>query len=228
MSNTCDCEKENDGKCRCEASEFCIADSTGVLSEVRKKICNGETKYSIGEIENSNIKKGEVKMSDGKIVYGDVNPENVYMFAKNLINERQLDGNRMGLKDDLTNTNLISKNYSPMIIRKYNFIGGWITFIGIICDEDLSDIDKVVNSVVRACKEKGMFENNIQSIRNFTGILSESIVTYYNNKKENCMEGLAIFQGIDKGGISSLYGDFMQHGMCRNEWYSLLNIFPHI
>jgi hypothetical protein len=151
-----------------------------------------------------------------------------YDIAEKLIKERQLEGGRMGINDDLCNTNLISKNYSPMFIRKYNIIYGWPLYISGIVDEDISDIDKVVNNVVKACKDSGMLNNNIQNMRNFTGILSETLITHYNNKKENCVEGVGILLAIDKAMISNLYGDFMNHSMCRSEFYSILNMMPHI
>jgi flagellar biosynthesis/type III secretory pathway protein FliH len=49
------------------------------------------------------------------------------------------------------NTNLISKNFSPMIIRKYNAVNGWPTYIGIIADCDLSDLDDVFNKAIDVC-----------------------------------------------------------------------------
>lgn len=151
-----------------------------------------------------------------------------YEYTKELINERKLDGNRMGIKDDLTNTNLISKHFSPMVIRKYNLVNGWPCWIGLIIDEDLSDLDKVINDTYRACNEAGMICNNIQQLRNLTGILSESITKYYNNKKENCVEGVAIALYTDKNYIQNFMGDFMNHTSCRIEWGSALAMLPHI
>jgi len=151
-----------------------------------------------------------------------------YEAAKKLIEDRQLSGNRMGINDDLTNTNLISKNYSPMFWRKLNIVNGWPLYISMIVDEDIGDIDDVVNSVVKACQESGMLENNLQSMRNFTGILSESLISHYNNKKSNCVEGVGILLAIDKAMISNLWGDYMNHTMCRSEFYSILTMMPHI
>jgi len=179
------------------------------------------------------VKDGSVEIMEGEGVNGGVGmgkkkKMNVYESAKELIKERQLDGNRMGIKDDLTNTNLISKNFSPLFIRKLNILNGWPCYVSMIVDEDIGDIDTVINSVVRSCKECGMLENNLQSMRNFTGILSETLITYYNNKKENCVEGVGILLAIDKAMISNLYGDYMNHAMVRSEFYSLLNMMPHI
>ncbi len=150
--------------------------------------------------------------------------------ATKLIKDRQLYGNRMGINDDLCNTNLISKNYSPMFIRKYNasILSNWPLYVSMICDEDISDIDHVVNGALKAFNEAGLVENNMQNMRNLTGIISETLSKYYNNKKENCVEGIAVILAIDKAFISSLTGDYMSHFMCRFELYSILNIMPHI
>jgi len=148
--------------------------------------------------------------------------------AKKLIIDRQLDGGRMGINDDKTNTNLISKHYSPMFIRKFNIINGWPCWVGMICDEDVSDIDKVVNSVVKAAKEAGMITNNLQNMRNFTGILAETIIDYYNNKKAYCVEGVAITLYVDKAYIQNMFGDFMNHTSCRIEYAGALGMLPHI
>lgn len=168
-------------------------------------------------------------MKDEKKNMGkDANAGMIYKLAKNLITERQLSGNRMGINDDLTNTNLISKNFSPLFIRKFNAVCGWPLYVSMIVDEDVSDIDQVVNDVIRACKDSEMINNNLQNMRNFTGILSETLINHYNNKKENCVEGVAILLAVDKAMIANLYGDYMNHTMCRSEWYSLLNMMPHI
>ena len=71
-----------------------------------------------------------------------------FNIAKQLISDRMLYENRMGINDDKVNTNLISKHYSPMIVRKYNIVKGWPLYIGLICDEDLSDLDHIVNGVI--------------------------------------------------------------------------------
>ncbi len=150
-----------------------------------------------------------------------------YNIAKGLIEDRKLDNNRMGINDNNVNTNLISKHYSPMIVRKYNIIKGWPLYLGLICDEDLSDLDHIVNGVIDACSY--MIEsNNIQQMRNITGILSETIQIYYNDKKKNCVEGIAILLYIDKCAIENFFGDFMNHTSCRIEWSGIIGMLPHI
>lgn len=154
--------------------------------------------------------------------------ESAYSFAKELIAERSLGKGRMGIEDSDTNTNLISKHYSPMTIRKFNIINGWPMWIGLICDENLSDLDKVVNGAIEACKEAGMICNDLQQMRNITGILSETIQEYYNAKKANCVEGIAITLYIDKAYIQNFFGDFMNHTSCRIEYAGALAMLPHI
>jgi hypothetical protein len=126
------------------------------------------------------------------------------------------------------NTNLISKQYSPMIIRKYNIASGWPVYIGIICDYSLSDLDELINKRTEEAKQLGYLSNDIQKIRNFAGFLTDSIQEHYNALKVNCVEGVAVFIYVDKCAVSSLYGDFMNHGQCRAEFYSILNMLPHI
>jgi len=166
-----------------------------------------------------------VNMSDEVI---DIN--NPYEIAKNLIKERQLYGNRMGINDDLCNTNLISKNYSPMFIRKFNSscLSNWPLYISMIVDEDVSDIDQVVNGVLKAFDEAGLIGNNLQNMRNLTGIISESLSKHYNSKKENCVEGIAVTLYIDKAYIQSLTGDFMNHAQCRSEYTAALMMMTQI
>jgi len=167
-------------------------------------------------MDNVNCKKQDVKSE-------------IYVKAEKLIGSRKLDnGCRMGIEDSSTNTNLISKNYSPLFIRKYNIVNGWPLYVSMIVDEDVGDLDLVVNHIVSACRDNNMFNNNIQDMRNFTGILSESLIDYYNSKKENCVEGIGILLAVDKCMISNLYGDYMNHTMCRSEFYSILNMMPHI
>jgi hypothetical protein len=163
-----------------------------------------------------------------KIMNRDNVAEEIYDFALELIKKRSLESGRMGIEDDKTNTNLISKHYSPMIVRKYNIINGWPLYVGLICDWSLSDLDKVVNEAIKACSDKGMIGNDIQGIRNVTGILSESIVSYYNCKKENCVEGVAILLYVDKCAVENFYGDFMNHTSCRIEWAGIIDMLPHI
>ena len=122
----------------------------------------------------------------------------------------------------VVNTKLLKKNYSPMIIRKYNRLCTWPLYIGIICDADLSDLDEVVSSFPFEGEE------NIQYIRNYVGELSDTIIKHYNGIKTDSVEGVAIFAYVDKMAVSSLSGDFMNHGMCRQEFYSILGMMPHI
>jgi len=155
---------------------------------------------------------------------------NPRVIAEKLIGERQLAGKRMGMNDDGCNTNLISKNYSPMFIRKFNAtaVTNWPMYISMICDEDVSDIDMVVNGALDAYEEAGLIGNDLQAMRNLTGIVSETLSRYYNAKKKNCVEGIAITLYVDKAYIQSLSGDFMNHGQCRAEYTAALNMMTQI
>jgi len=122
-------------------------------------------------------------------------------------------------------TKLLDKNFSPMIIRKYT-VEGWPLFCSIICDLSLSDLDEVV--IKSMDDHKNLLINDIQSIRNFTGNLSQDIVNHYNNIKKGSVESVGIIYFYDKCCCSSLWGDVMHHAACRQELYFLLNIFPHV
>jgi len=134
---------------------------------------------------------------------------------------------RVGLDDSKVATKLLDKNFSPMIIRKYTRLG-FPLYVHIICDENLDFLDNVVHNVIDECREKGIMENSIQSLRNFTGILSETINRYYDKKKRGCVESLGIIFYVDKMMISSLQGDCMNHESCRNELYQCLNLMAKI
>ena len=125
--------------------------------------------------------------------------------------------------DSKTNTRLLDKHYSPLIVRKYQ-MKGWPLYIGLIVDISLSDLDMVVNEVEKNFE----FKQDIQNIRDFCGYLSESLIQHYNGIKTNCVEGVAVLWYTDKNFVSSLYGDFMTHGNCKNELYAIINTLPHI
>jgi len=147
----------------------------------------------------------------------------------NVSDNRNLDlgDGRFGLKDDNVATKLLDKNFSPMIIRKYTRIG-FPLYVHMICDENLDDLDKIVHDCIDHCKENNILENNIQSLRNFTGILSDWINEYYDKKKRGCVESLGIIFYADKMIISSLQGDAMNHASCRDELYHCLNLMAKI
>jgi len=130
----------------------------------------------------------------------------------------------VGLKEVNTSTRLLGKNYSPLIVRKYQ-MHGWPLFISLICDISLSDLDNVVYNFD---SDWGDIKDDIQEVRNYTGALSECILDHYNMKKRGCVEGVAVLWYIDKCFISSLYGDFMVHASCKQELYAIINTLPHI
>lgn len=131
---------------------------------------------------------------------------------------------REGLVIDKVSTALLDKNFSPLIVRKYQ-VEGWPLYIGLICDISLSDLDHLIWKIIR---DSGQLENDIQNIRNLTGIISDKLLEHYNNIKEGCVEGIAVIYYCDKMMVSSLWGDFMTHLSCKMELYSIIQTLPHI
>ena len=129
--------------------------------------------------------------------------------------------------DSKVATRLLEKNFSPMLVRKYQYLG-WPLFLGIICDANLNDLDKVVYEIGDRAKELGFLNGNIQDSRNFCGYLNNELVNYYNNIKQGVAEGFIVLWSIDKCVISSAYGDFMTHNKTCGEFYSIVNTLPHI
>ena len=129
------------------------------------------------------------------------------------------------INDDNVSTRLLGKNYSPLIVRKYS-VKNWPLFVGMICDLSLSDLDSVVLDIIDDSDE--LLINDIQSLRNFCGYMSEKITDHYNNIKRGSIEGVAIILYSDKLFISSLTNDFMCHQNCKIELFQILNIMPHI
>jgi len=120
-------------------------------------------------------------------------------------------------KEDKVFTKLIDKHFSPLVIRKYTH-WGFPIYIGMITDNDLSDFDKVVVEFMNDHAKEG-WVNNVQTLRNFAGALTEYLNEYYEKT-----EGVAVVFYVDKMFISSLHGDFMNHTSCRIEFYSLLTM----
>jgi len=114
-------------------------------------------------------------------------------------------------------TRVTEKEKSPLIIRRYSTRAG-ILFVSIITDENLDSLDKTVQDFLQTKTPQ-----TIQECRNFAGNLSELLLDTY--KKA---EGIAVVLYADKMLISSLWGDFMSHAMCRNELYSLLNFMTGV
>lgn len=123
------------------------------------------------------------------------------------------------------NTRLLNKHYSPLVVRKYQMMKGWPLFVSLICDWSLSDLDLVVNE---AKNNFGEVHDDIQEVRNFCGFLSDHLYQHYNEKKEGCVEGIAVLWYVDKCFVSSLWGDFMVHASCKQELFFIINTLPHI
>jgi hypothetical protein len=129
--------------------------------------------------------------------------------------------------DSSTSTRLLDKNWSPLIVRKYQ-MEGWPMYIGIICDANLNDLDEVVYNIMEGAKELGFVSGTIQGVRNACGMLSDEIVKHYNKVKRGVAEGVIVCWYVDKLFCSSAYGDFMTHEKCAMEFYQIVNTLPHI
>jgi len=134
---------------------------------------------------------------------------------------------RMGRDDRKCSTRLLDKQYSPLIVRKYQ-VQGWPMFIGLIVDVSLSDLDMLVHSILKECEDENMFQEDIQAMRNITGYLNDKITKHYNSIKQGCVEGVAVLYFCDKCSIASLGGDFMTHLSCKKEFYSIIQTLPHV
>ncbi|MCK5614683.1 hypothetical protein KAR91_73155 [Candidatus Pacearchaeota archaeon] len=129
--------------------------------------------------------------------------------------------------DSSTSTRLLDKNWSPLIVRKYQ-MEGWPLFIGIICDANLNDLDTLIYNLSDKAKEHGFMDGKIQSIRNYCGFLNQGIVDHYNEVKRGCCEGVMVCFYCDKMWTSAAYGDLMVHEKCVAEFYHIVNTLPHI
>ncbi len=130
----------------------------------------------------------------------------------------------MGTETSVRNsifTKLVDKHASPLVLRKYTHYGFPI-YVSLITDDDLTDLDATVVSFMDGVLEEG-WVNNIQTLRNLAGALSSHLNNCYPHT-----EGVAVVLYVDKCCISSLYGDFMNHAMCRFELYSLLNLSTQV
>ena len=133
----------------------------------------------------------------------------------------------MARNDSSTATRLLDKNWSPLIVRKYQ-MEGWPMYIGIICDANLNDLDEVVYKIMDEAKTNDFVNGTIQGIRNTCGLLSDRIVSHYNEIKRGVAEGVIVCWYVDKCFVSSAYGDFMTHEKCAMEFYQIVNTLPHI
>jgi len=129
--------------------------------------------------------------------------------------------------DSSTNTRLLDKNWSPLIVRKYQY-SGWPLFVAIICDANLNDLDTVVNEITDSAAQNGFTNGTIQGVRNFCGFLSDGIVKYYDSIKKGSVEGVLICWYVDKMWCSSAFGDMMVHNKCLQEVMFIINTLPHI
>jgi len=129
--------------------------------------------------------------------------------------------------DGQTATRLFDKNWSPLIVRKYQMLG-WPLFLGIICDANLNSLDQVVYDLTEIATENGFMDGSIQGVRNYCGFLNDGIVNHYNSIKRGCAEGVMVCWSVDKMVCSAAFGDLMTHEKCVQEFYFIVNTLPHI
>jgi len=113
-------------------------------------------------------------------------------------------------------TKVSKKEFSPLIVRKYNHLGV-PTFVALITDDNVDDppIDEVVVNFLKEFKNS---ELSLQQFRMIAGILTSRLVEVYKRS-----EGVAVVIFPDKAAVSSLWGDFMNHLHCRMELYAIIN-----
>lgn len=114
-------------------------------------------------------------------------------------------------------TKLVGKHYSPLVIRKFTR-WGFPVYVALITDNDLSTLDEVVWHFMED-KKTDFWVDNLQKVRDLAGMLTDHLLEQYERT-----EGAAVIIMADKTFISSLHGDFMNHAMCRQELYFLLNM----
>ena len=157
----------------------------------------------------------------------------ICMSDRNVRNEKGINTGKeanMGFvtrDDSQTATRLFDKNWSPLLVRKYQLFGCPV-FVGIICDANLNDLDTLVYKLVDEAEENGFLDGSIQGVRNYCGCLNDGIVKYYDSIKRGCVEGVIVFISQDKCVVVSAMGDFMTHNKCAEEFYMIVNTLPHI
>ena len=150
------------------------------------------------------------------------------MKKKQVKHDMGIEANAGMVRDDSsTATRLLDKNWSPLIVRKYQ-MEGWPMYIGIICDANLNALDDLVYEIMEEARKNNFINGTIQGTRNAVGLLSDGIVKFYNSIKTGVCEGVIVCWYVDKCFVSSAYGDFMTHEKCAMEFYMILNTLPHI
>ena len=118
-------------------------------------------------------------------------------------------------------TRILGKQFSPIVACKLND-GSYTVCVGLITDVCITE--KELEELWELTKEHVTGDSEIQLLRNLAGQYSTYLVEKINDKKMGSCEGVGVT--IAKNGImtSSLYGDMMNHGMCRDEFYYLVNM----
>ena len=115
-----------------------------------------------------------------------------------------------------TTTSLRDKHHEPLIIRKYVAPYGFPVYVALICGSNMNTLDAEHDGFAKRWDK--MKSKDIQDLRDYFGELSDVLRKSYKG-----VEGIAVIAFADKLVVSSLWGDFMTHGQCRLELYSLIN-----
>ena len=106
-------------------------------------------------------------------------------------------------------TSLSNKHCEPAVIRKFVRPYGFPVYVALICGDDLSDLDALVDKM---SEQWETCPRGIQDLRNFFGNMTNELVKHYPK-----MEGCAVLAFSDKSVISSLWGDYMTFLACKQE-----------
>ena len=113
-------------------------------------------------------------------------------------------------------TRVVGKQYSPLYLVKtaHNDIS---FAIGIISDVGVTEED-IKQTIEKHCQQKPAL---IQDYRNIAGAVTTDIVQLIERVKKGSCEGVGVLLESGDFVVSSLYGDMMNHAMCRDEFYAL-------
>ena len=81
------------------------------------------------------------------------------MKKKQVKHDMGIEANAGMVRDDSsTATRLLDKNWSPLIVRKYQ-MEGWPMYIGIICDANLNALDDLVYEIMEEARKNNFINN---------------------------------------------------------------------
>lgn len=162
------------------------------------------------------------KMLVFRIKQNDENINNYYKFIQfkeiKMLGKKEKQVETKSEKSSSPITRVEGKEFSPLVLRRYSTPE--LMFVALITDQNLNNLDEVV----RGFQDQNKIPNNIQGVRDYAGALTDYLYQTYGHS----VEGAAVILQADKMTVSSLKGDFMNHGQCRLELYSLLNFATQV